>query len=57
VCPNFHEKRIILTYSIMDAKRLEKLHPLLLQCACKELIESKGISVGWRNGKHEANEQ
>lgn len=50
VCPKSHEKGIILTNSIMEAKRLEKLHALLPQCSCRELIQLKSISVGWKNG-------
>lgn len=50
VCTRSHEKGIIFTNSITDARMLAKLEVLLPQCTCKELIQSKGISVGWKHG-------
>jgi hypothetical protein len=50
VCRDSHKKGIIITNSIEHAKKLEKLQRLLPQCNCKELIQLKGISVGWKNG-------
>ena len=50
VCRESHKRGIILTNSRVDAKKLEKLVRFLPQCECKDLIKSKGICVGWKNG-------
>lgn len=50
VCNEHHKKGIVLTNSRVEAKKLEKLQRFLPQCECRDLIKSKGICVGWKNG-------
>ena len=50
ICGDSHKNGVILTNSIEQAKQLWKLVRLLLECACKQLIQSKRICVGWKDG-------
>ena len=50
VCNVSHKKWIIVANSRLEALRLEKLGKLLPPCHCKDVFESKGISVVWKEG-------
>ena len=50
ICGDSHKNGVILTNSIEQTKKLWKLVRLLLECACKQLIQSKGICVRWKDG-------
>ena len=49
-CEISHKKGIIVGKSKSEAMRLEKLGELLPPCYCKEVFQSKGISVLWKQG-------
>jgi len=49
-CHISHKKGIIVAKSKLEAMRLEKLGELLPPCHCKEVFQSKGISVVWKQG-------
>ena len=49
-CNESHKKGIIIENSRLEALRLEKLGKLLPPCHCKDVFESKGISVVWKEG-------
>ena len=49
-CNESHKKGIIKANSRLEALRLEKLGKLLPSCHCKDVFQSKGISVVWKEG-------
>jgi hypothetical protein len=49
-CHESHRKGIIVAKSKLEAMRLEKLGELLPPCHCKDVFQSKGISVVWKQG-------
>ena len=51
-CSQSHLNGIIFASSIEQAKKVAKVAQLLPpRCFCQEVISSKGVCLGWKNGK------